>query len=216
MALRRARRAADLGPLQIDEALPPPLVMNCWKHHAPSAVARALAAAACGEAEVQALPGRLLPIGSALMDLYLGSLPLATLAAEVLDQLRVQRALEAAAFGGWVAAGGGHRTLELSDGSRWVARISPLPGRHVHLHPARHSPHSVRTTANRLRSALLALACARLRGGDPSDLALYNESRRLLALPPVRSLDAASGVGGLLRRLAALGDAAAGARGTRR
>jgi hypothetical protein len=198
-------RAFESGPSEIDETLPPPLLMNCWKHHAQSVLARVEEAASRGEAEVRALPARLVQLGGSLMDLYLGDLPLATLAAEVLEQLRAREVEDPAAFAAWVGAARGYRTLELSDGSRWVVRLSAVPGRHVHLHPARRAPHTLRITANRLRSAILALAWARLRGGDPFDVALYNESRRLLALSPVRSLRAESGVGELLRRAGGCG-----------
>jgi hypothetical protein len=55
-----------------------------------------------------------------------------------------------------------------------------------------------------------------VRGGDPFDLALYNEARaRLLQLPPVRSLGSAGGVGALMRRLAARGRAGGGAEAPR-
>jgi hypothetical protein len=191
------------GLPEIDDAVPAPLLLNCWKHHGPTVLARIDAAVAGGEAALRALPGRLLQLGDALMDLYLGRLPLATIAAEVLAELRGRAVLEPAAFAAWVGAGGGYRTVELSDGSRWVLRASPVPGRHVHLHPARHSPHSIRAAANALRSAVLALAWARLRGGDPFDVALYNEVRRLLELSPVPSIGPDDGVGELMGRLLA-------------
>jgi hypothetical protein len=197
------RHEPDLGPSEIDEAVPAPLLMNCWKHHGPTVLARIDAAVAGGEAAVRALPARLLQLGDALMDLYLGRLPLATIAAEVLAQLRARAVLEPAAFADWVGSGGGYRTLELSDGSRWVLRASPVAGRHVHIHPARHSPHSIRAVANAFRSAIVALAWARQRGGDPFDVALYNDARRLLELPPVGSIGPDDGVGELMGRLLA-------------
>ena len=191
---------------EIDEALPAPLLLNCLKHHAPTVRSRIDAAVANGEAGVRALPSVLVRLGDALMDLYLGPLPAATIAAEVLGQLPGRARREPPAFAAWVGADAGYRTLELSDGSRWVLRASPVPGRHVHVHPARHSPHSMRATANQLRSAIVALAWAGAHGRDPFDVALYNEARvGLLQLPPVRSLDLAAGVGELMRRLRASG-----------
>jgi len=195
-------RERDRGPSEIDEAVPAPLLMNCWKHHGPTVLARIDEAVAGGEAAVRALPTRLLQLGDAQMDLYLGGLPVAAIAAELLAQLHERALHEPAPFAAWIDAAGGYRTLEISDGSRWVLRASPVPGRHVHVHPARHSPHSIRAAANSMRSAILGLAWARLRGGDPFDLALYNEARvGLLQLPPVPSIDPCDGVGELMDRL---------------
>ena len=196
-------QALDRDPPAPDGTLPAPLLMNCWKHHAATVLGRIDAAVAAGEAGVRALPARLLSLGDALADFYLGSLPVATIAAEVLGQLRAQGVAGAAAFAAWVAAAAGYRTLELSDGSRWVLRESGVPHRHVHIHPARHSAHSTRAPARQLRSAIVALAWAGLRGRDPLDVAVVDEARvLLLQLPPLGALAPGTGVGELLRLLA--------------
>ncbi len=70
----------------------------------------------------------------------------------------------------------------------------------------RYSPRSRRVRANELKSAIAALAWARLRGLDPLDVAAVNEARReLLGLSPIPRIREDEGLGGLLRALVSLG-----------
>ncbi|MGE0430665.1 MAG: hypothetical protein AB7K09_00530 [Planctomycetota bacterium] len=190
------------GPAEIDDAIPPPMLMNCWKHHAGIIRQRIDATVAEGVAAVSALPDRLLQIGAALMDLYLGALTPEAIAAEVSAQLHAAGAGPIDAFRTWLERTEGYATLELSDTSRWVLREAPVDGRHVHVHPARYSPLSMRVRANLLRSAIITLAFARLHDRDPLETATVNEARvTLLAMSPVKAINADEGLGELLTRL---------------
>ena len=192
----------DAGPAEIDQSMPAPMLMNCWKHHAGIIRQRVDDAVAGGADAVAALPDRTLQIGAALMDLYLGALSPDGIADEVNTQLAAQGVSEVPAFRGWLDGTGGYATLDLSDTSKWVLRESPVDGRHVHIHPARYSPHSVRVRAAVLRSAIVTLAFARLNGRDPLDTATVNEARTtLLAMSPVKAVSPEEGLGELLTRL---------------
>ncbi|MGQ9592528.1 MAG: hypothetical protein ACUVYA_19795 [Planctomycetota bacterium] len=198
-------RIFEAGPAEIDDAVPPPFVLNCWKHHARAIAARVQAAASAGEEAVRALPRRLLLVGEDLMDLYVGDLPPEAIALELRSRLEARGFLERAAFAAWLRSRDGYATEELSDGSRWVLREAPLPERYAHTHPARRSPLSRRVRANALKTACATLSWARLRGLDPFELATVNEARReLLGLSPTRSVRAGEGLGDLLRALAPL------------
>jgi hypothetical protein len=73
-----------------------------------------------------------------------------------------------------------------ADGSRWALRVGTPADRHVHVHPARYSPHTVRVGANALKTAILAVATA---APDIPDVAAVNAvRRRFLGLPPVPAL----------------------------
>ena len=192
----------EVGPAEIDEAMPAPLLMNCWKHHARTIQARIAATVAGGEEAVRALPRKLLLIGDGLMDLYLGSHSPESIARETLEILEAEMITSPPAYSEWVVAAGGYRTIELSDSSQWVLRWAPVAGRHIHIHPARYSPHSVRVRANLLRSAIGTLVWAGLHRMDPLADATINQARvALLGLSPLRSTRPDKGLGELLRRL---------------
>lgn len=201
-----SERAVEPSPFDIDEAMPPPFLLNCWKHHARTVLERIHAVIGRGEEAVRALPRSLLLVGHELMDLYLGPLSPAEIAAETRGILVARDAFEPEEFGAWIGRLGGYGTLPISDGSVWVLRASPVAGRHIHVHPGRRSPHSVRVRANLQKSVIATLAWAGLRGLDPARVATVNEARReLLALAPVRSVDDDRGFGELLRRFVEIG-----------
>jgi hypothetical protein len=175
--------------------------MNCWKHHARTVHARVAAAVASGEATVRALPRRLLQVGAGLMDLYLGRLSPESIARESLEWLDALGVAGAPQYRDWLASRGGYAAVDLSDTSRWVVREAPVLDRHVHIHPARYSPHSVRVRANLWKSAIVVLAWASLRSLDPLDVGTVNEARtELLGLSPVKSVREDAGLGELLER----------------
>ena len=86
------------------------------------------------------------------------------------------------------------------DGSRWVLRAATTRLRHVHLHPARWSPSSIRVKATVLKTAYAVLAYTRTHGGDPLDRATINGVRSAhLGLPPLgRDPEAEAGLGAVL------------------
>ena len=80
--------------------------------------------------------------------------------------------------------------------SRWVLRRGTEPGRHVHVHPARWAPHTLRVRANVLKTAVMVLAHASVYGGDPRDVARINAVRRqYLGLSPIKELAGDQGLG---------------------
>lgn len=195
-------RPFELGPFEIDEEVPAPFLLNCWKHHAGTILRRIDAAVSGGEAAVRELPRRLRLVGHELMDLYLGSLSPQDLAAELREILIDKGVFEPRALLAWLEPLRGYATLALSDGSVWVLRSSPVAGRHVHVHPGRRSPRTVRVRANLLKSAIAVIAWARLRGLALTGIEAINEARReLLVLSPVKSVAEDRGLGELLVRL---------------
>jgi hypothetical protein len=177
--------------------------LNTWKHHAGWIRWRVGQAVTGGRAGVEGLPAELAVVGSRLMDLYTGTLTPAEIAADVFAQLRDACRLEYAPLAGWLNARDHFALLDLADGSRWTVCLGPPDGRYLHLHPGRWVPHTVRVAANTLKSAVVAVAHARLTGDDPADLAVANEARRrYLGLPPVRGLAGDSGLGAVIDLLA--------------
>jgi hypothetical protein len=185
--------------------VPPPVLLNTWKHHAGALRRRIAEAARGGEAGLAALAGGMVVIGTELMDLYVGRLTPAAIAAKVVARLRADRLLAPDAYRAWVAAGGGYRLLPFAeDDSVWVLRAGDEE-RYVHVHPARWAPETLRVRANVLKTAAMALAYAVARGGDPMDRALLNRVRAdYLGLAPVgRDPGAEQGVGRIIDLLRA-------------
>ena len=183
-----------------DLEVPPPVLFNTWKHHAAALRHRIGEAVRGGEAGLAALAGELAVVGSKLMDLYTGAYSPAEVARLVLEQLQRDSLLEASAFRDWVQAGGGYRMLTLPDESAWVLRLGEEDDRYVHVHPGRWVPHTRRVRANVLKTAVMALAAAGVRGGDPCERALVNGVRKeFLDLAPVgRELDGEQGLGEII------------------
>jgi hypothetical protein len=182
-----------------DTGVPVPVLLNPWKHHA--GWLREQITRHATPAGLHPLADRLVVIGTDLMDLYVGALPPADIASSLIDRLTQQARLDPAPFQAWLAAGGGYQVLDLADGSRWVLRRGEEP-RHVHAHPGRYSPHTRRVRASVLKTAVMAVAAARARGGDPGDRRVINEARALLALPPLgKDVSPAAGLGPVLALL---------------
>ncbi len=191
-----------LGAHLLNE-VPPPVLLNTWKHHAGALRRRVEEAAARGPAGLEELAGRLVVVGTELMDVYTGRLSPEAIGAMVLAALRVDRRLERDAYRAWVEASGGYAVIDLpEDGSRWVLRHGEEGERYVHLHPGRWAPQTRRVRANVLKTAVMALAYAAVHGGDPLDVRLVNAVRvRHLGLSKVRALTDDQGVGAVIDAL---------------
>jgi hypothetical protein len=170
---------------------PVPVLLNTWKHHAGAlrhAIARAVRA---GEPGLHDLAARLVVTGTELMDLYLGALTPAEIAARVLAALRADNRLSLDAYCAWLRANGGYGVLTFEDASRWVLRLGDEADRYVHVHPARWAPQTLRVRANVLKTAVLVRAYVGVHGGDSLKLALLNDVRsRFLGLSPLGKLAA--------------------------
>lgn len=184
--------------------VPPPVLLNRWKHHA-GAIRAAIAHAVQtrGDGALPHLAAATVVVGNDLMDLYTGPDTPAELAVAVLETLRRAGTHTPEAFAADLAANGGYRVIDAPDGSRWTLRQGHADDRFVHLHPGRWSPKTMRVRANVLKTAILAHADALLTGGDPAELARVNRVRReFLGLAPVEAVAAGEGLGLALRALA--------------
>ena len=177
--------------------VPKPVLFNTWKHHAAALRHRIGEFVRGREAALQSLADELIVIGAKLMDLYTGSYSPAEVGRLVLEQLGRDGRLELEAFRDWVRAESGYRMLTLPDESAWVLRLGEEEDRYVHVHPGRWVPHTRRVRANVLKTAVMVLAVAGVRGGEPMERTLVNRVRQeYLGLAPVgRHLDGEQGLG---------------------
>jgi hypothetical protein len=179
-----ALQESDAGtPLEVVA----PVLFNTYKHHARALRARIEAAAAGGDEAVREAAGRVAVLGTKLMDLYVGPLSPRELSERVITRLEGEGRLDPAAYRAWILGGEEYAVIEMpEDGSRWVLRLAEEPGRHVHLHPGRWSPRTMRVRANVLKTAVLVLAHAHVHGADPMERAVVDRVRKTyLGLSPL-------------------------------
>lgn len=182
--------------------LPVPILFHPLKHHLGYIRAFVEQRAATPEPRLKAA---LQTIGSSQLDLYTGPLPPLQMAQEVLQYLQERHLLHSGSYQQYLTAtGAAYRIIPLSDNTHWVLRWGVVEDRYVHLHPARHSRHTLRVKANVLKTAIAAAIAARRRGGNPRmDAQSINEVRAAwLALPPVKDLSLSEGLGHMLALLA--------------
>lgn len=184
MTNARALQQDDAGT---EREVLPPVLFNTFKHHAGALRHRIDQVVAGGPGALALMATRLAVMGTRLMDLYTGRLSPRALSEAVLASLKAEGRLELPAYRAWLAGQGDYAVVTLAeDGSKWALRLGDEGGRYVHLHPGRWSPETMRVRANVLKTAFLALAHARVFGGDALDRAVVNEVRREhLGLSPI-------------------------------
>lgn len=158
------------------------ILFNALKHHR-GFIRRQLA-----DVTVQTLQERLKVLGNSQMDIYYGGLDLPDIFREVTDQLTARGLSDETGYLQYLKDSGGYVEITLSDSSRWILLHGIEPGRYVHLHPARYSPHSIRVKATVLKTALACMVI--LPEGTRPDLSVLNHIRQtVLELSPVKDLE---------------------------
>src|SRR5690606_22106146 len=124
-------------------------------------------------------------------------------AQEVLAHLHTHQLLHPDAYRTYLEAT--HRdyfAVTVSDETDWVLRWGRVAGRHVHLHPARYTQHTIRVKANVLKTAVASVIASQTWGEMTIDTPLVNRVRvEWLALLPVKAFSAEEGVGEIIRLL---------------
>lgn len=158
------------------------ILFNALKHH------RGYIHRELGNMTPETLPDRLKVLGNSQMDIYYGTLDIPALFEEVSTKVQEAGITNEAAYLEWLKANGGYIEIVLSDTSRWVLLPGNEPGKYIHLHPARYSPHSMRVKATVLKTALACLVTHP--GGSLPGLGRLNQIRKdILGLSPVKDLD---------------------------
>lgn len=96
-------------------------------------------------------------LGSSQPDLYTGRLSIKEIKKEIIEQLTASQIIDKELFISWIEKAGGYRKLILSDGSKWILRISDNKEQFVHIHPGRYSLYSVRVKSGALKTAIYYL-----------------------------------------------------------
>jgi hypothetical protein len=141
-------------------------------------------------------------LGNSQMDIYYGALDIPALFAEVTAKVQAAGIIDETTYLQWLKSNGGYIEISLSDTSRWVLLPGTEPGKYVHLHPARYSPHSMRVKATVLKTALACLV-ARPDGALPGLTSLNQIRKDILGLSPVKGLESCDHLWEVMRMLKA-------------
>jgi len=177
--------------------IPPPINLNCWKHHA--GFIKKQIESVKEIKDLDQLKVCLLKIGESQMDLYFGEHSPAKISEQIVDYLHSKKTLSSRQYQDWLSKEGEkYHLVELKDKSIWTLRLGDGVSRYVHIHPGRYSPHTVRVKATTLKTAIFALCSERIGEIMTIETQTANQIRKkYLDEPPLKSFSSASG----LRRL---------------
>lgn len=168
-----------------DPEIPEPVLFNPLKHHLEFIRGFIYQKTEGNQPGKQnALIKELKHLGTSVMDVYTGSLPVNEICNEVIGFLKEKELSKSESFSGWTGTGMKEfRIISLSDGSQWTLKYHDNNLRYVHIFPARGSQHTFRVKSNSLKSALLYCI---LVGKDFITGDDLNRVRPLLGLSPIR------------------------------
>jgi len=170
-----------------DYSVPEPLVFNPLKHYLPYI-----------KDFVNSRPSSLSPsflkdlirelkhIGTCVMDVYSGSLPVQEIFNEASAFLSGNNLYGKEIFASWAGRKfNEYKIVSLSDTSLWTMKYHENENRYVHIFPARSSPFTFRVKANTLKSAILYLIIVGKDYVTEDDL---NRARAMAGLSPVKDV----------------------------
>lgn len=184
--------------------VPAPVLFHGWKHHLPYILSEIAQFRALQSIDIEKFNKILLTIGSSQMDLYLGQLSPAAIGKETVEKLHLENLLDKAKYEQWLIQNGYYQQITLSDQSRWTLRMGNQEDRHIHIHPSRYSPHSLRIDANTLKTIIVYLLEYE-KDKTEIDLIRVNAVRqKYLQLSPIKSISVEKGIGAIWAKCVAL------------
>ena len=177
--------------------IPPPINLNCWKHHAGFIIKQIKSIRDIRE--LDELKTYLLKIGESQMDFYFGKYTPREISEHILHALQQNKIFEYRQYKNWLLEDGkAYQLLKLKDKSVWTHRLNDDLSRYVHIHPGKHSPRTVRVKATTLKTAILLLCFKQFGEINSFKTETINQIRKeYLNEPPLKSFSSAFG----LRRL---------------
>lgn len=134
--------------------------------------------------DIKSLVRELKHIGTSVMDIYTGKLPVDKICKEVLEFLDKNKLVGVKEFSGWTGIQySDFKIVTSSDSSQWMLKYHKDEKSYVHIFPGRQSPHTIRVKANTLKSAILYYIII---GKDFISRKDLNHARSLLGLSPIK------------------------------
>jgi hypothetical protein len=170
--------------MNTDYQIPEPFLFNPVKHHLGFIREFIDLNIDASQLDVQKLARELKHLGTSVMDIYTGSLPVRHICREVIEFLESKNIVTIGNYSHWIGKDADcFHIITLSDGSQWTFKHHSNPLRFVHFFPARNSQHTFRVKGNTMKSALIYNIII---GKDLVTREDLNKVRPLLGLSPVK------------------------------
>ncbi len=176
-----------------DPQIPEPFLFNPLKHHLgyiKNYINIRIEASDKGNTSAESFTGptllirQLKHLGTSVMDVYAGQMPVMEICGEIEDYLVSHRLLSSSSYSEWTGKSKDCcRIIPLNDGSQWTLKFHNSTNRFIHFFPARNSSHSFRVKSNTLKSAMIYYI---LIGKDYITRDDLNRVRPLLGLSPLK------------------------------
>jgi hypothetical protein len=183
--------------------VPEPFLFNPLKHHAGHISGFIRDLIKCPAYSDEKLKNELLLIGKSQTDLYTGREKPVAIALQIRDFLEERGLSGENTYLAWLGPDNpGYRKIRLNDESEWILLPGKIPGRWIHIHPARYSRYSIRVRAETLKTAIGAIYYSGKHGLNHFDLNVVNLVRTgLLNQSPIKELSPHRGTGRIIRIL---------------
>ena len=174
------------------EIIPVPVTFNAHKHHFRFLIHQIGIWKNLNWKQVEA---ELQGIGENLIDFYTGELTVENICAECVHFFKTKNINDKISFANWLYPLE-YRKIELGDSSEWIIKESNDTERYIHIHPAKHSPHTIRVRAATLKTVVVLMIKNTIISMQMNDnLQTVNRIRtEYLHLSPVKSLQNGKGI----------------------
>jgi len=168
--------------------IPEPFIFNCWKHHF-NFIIDQIAGARNNQDEDGLIKG-LVKIGNSQIDLYVGEISPPEILNMVVEKLTKMDLLAPDPYIQWIYQNQDeYQKIRISDDSWWTMKEGNLSGRHVHIHPGRYSPHTIRVKAPVLKTAItVSFLSNDVAGEFPANDDINYARTNMLDLPPIKGI----------------------------
>lgn len=174
------------------EKIPVPVTFNTHKHHFRFLLHQI---GIWKNLEWKQVEAELLQIGENLLDFYTGNLTVENICTECTHYFKTNNINDKISFASWLHPFE-YRKIVLGDSSEWVIKEGNDKERYIHIHPAKHSPHTIRVRAATLKTVvtLMVHTCA-ISQHINENLQTVNQIRKeFLHLSPIKSLQRGKGI----------------------
>jgi len=170
----------------MESPVPKPILFNLWKHHLSFLLDEIKISRQ--KIDYETLKSRMKIIGNSTTDLYTGTMNISEISEFCIRKLKENHRFEKDTYITWIKQHPeAYREIVYPDLSIWVLKIGIEKDRHIHIHPGRNVPHSIRVKANILKTAYLANLFAFKDHRSPLDIDLINTLRNdVLGLTPIK------------------------------
>jgi hypothetical protein len=170
----------------MEDLVQKPILFNYWKHHMPYLLDEIKTKAKSQDMEL--IKFQMKKIGNSTTDLYTGEMNIAEISEYCISRLKKTHCFRKDTYLKWLQQHPEkYQLMDFPDTSIWVLKIGIEKDRHIHIHPGRNVPLTIRTKANILKTAYLANLYALKEKISPFDITLINSLREdILGLSPIK------------------------------